>query len=136
MAALVESGGISIGGHHLTTDDVVITRHPRPGNVVASDGALSVALDTALNQELVAEGRAREVVSRIQRARRDMGLEVSDRIRVGYHTEDDDLRNSIEQYADLIAGEVLATALTARTESQGKAVVIGNTRLCFEIELA
>ena len=136
VAALVDNGSIVIGGHHLTTDDVVITRHPRPGTVVASDGAMSVAMDTALTDELVAEGRAREVVSRIQRARRDLGLEVSDRIRVGYHTENDDLRISIEQYAGLIAGEVLATALIPQREPGGTAVAIGNIRLHFEIEVA
>ena len=136
VAALVEKGSVVIGGHHLTTDDVVISRHSRPGTVVASDGPLSVALDTALTDELKGEGRAREVVSRIQRARRDMGLEVSDRIRVGYHTEDNDLHTSIEQYADLIAGEVLATSLVARREVRGTAVVIGEVSLHFELEVA
>ena len=135
VASLVESGGIVIDGHHLTIDDVVISRHPRPGTIVASDGALSVALDIELTDELAAEGRAREVVSRIQRARRDMGLEVSDRIRVTYHTEDADLHRSIEQYAELIAGEVLATSLTAGREVRGTSVVIGEAGLHFELEV-
>ncbi len=136
VAALVERGGIVLSGHRLTTEDVIISRHPRPGTVVASDGALSVALDTALTEELLAEGRAREVVSRIQRARRDIGLEVSDRIRIDYQTDSDALHASIEQHRELIAGEVLATSLTSRRDTRGTAVTIGDARLHFEIEVA
>ncbi|MDE0290499.1 MAG: DUF5915 domain-containing protein, partial [bacterium] len=136
VATLVERGGIVLSGHHLTTEDVIISRHPRPGTVVASDGALSVALDTAVTEELVAEGRAREVVSRIQRARRNIGLEVSDRIRIDYHTDTEDLHAAIVQYRELIAGEVLATSLNARRDTRGTTVAIGNAELHFEIEVA
>ena len=134
VTSLVERGEITIGEHRLTTEDVVIARHPRPGTVVASDGALSVALDTELTDDLKAEGQAREVVSRIQRARRDMGLAVSDRIRIVYHTTDKDLQNAIELYAGLISGEVLATSLTAGKAASGTAFVIGNARLRVAME--
>ena len=136
VSSLVETGEIAIGNHHLTTEDVVIARRPRPGMVVASDGALSVALDTALTDDLRAEGQAREVVSRIQRARRDLGLAVSDRIRVGYHTDDDDLRTAIVRHAGFVAGEVLATSMTADPAASGTAYEIGGAALRVAIEKA
>ena len=112
VASFVETGRITAAGHHLTVDDAVITRRPRPGLAVASDGSLSAALDFTLTDELRAEGQAREVVSRIQRIRRDLGLAVTDRIRVGYHTDDESLRAAVERRAGFIAGEVLAASLT------------------------
>ena len=133
VAALVENGHIVIGDHRITTDDVVITRCPRPGTAVASEGALSVALDVELSDELRAEGQAREVVSRIQRARRDMGLEVSDRIHVGYRTDDEVLRNSIESHHALIAGEVLALSMRADPVTAGDPLMIGDARIWFTI---
>lgn len=136
VAALVERGHIVVGDHRITTDDVVITRWPRPGTAVASEGVLSVALDVELSDELRAEGQAREVVSRIQRARRDLGLEVSDRIHVAYHTDDQVLRNSIESHCTLIAGEVLALSLAADRATAGSPVVIGNARIWFSIRKA
>ncbi len=129
VCALVEAGSFDIGGHRLTVDDVVVTRHPRPGTVVASDGPLSVALDTRLTEELQAEGLAREIVSRIQRVRRDLGLAVSDRIRVRYHTGDGRLRSAIERFEELISGEVLATELAYDAEIAGTELSIGGSLL-------
>ena len=136
VTALVDRGKITLEGHDLTVDDVVISRHPRPGLAVASEGSLSAALDIDLTDELRAEGQAREVVSRIQRTRRDMGLAVSDRIRIGYHTDDDRLRNAIGRHAGLVAGEVLAASLTADPSAEGAAYLIGEAELRVSIAKA
>ena len=136
VAVLVEAGKAVVGGHSITTDDVVITRHPRPGTAVASEGALSVSLDVNISEELRAEGHAREVVSKIQRARRDMGLDVSDRIHVGYHTGDEQLRSAIESHHALIAGEVLALSLTLDPGATANTLVVGKTPLSFTIARA
>ena len=135
-ASLVETGGISIGPHALTIDDVVITRRPRTGLAVASDGALSVALDIELTDELRSEGLAREVVSRIQRARRDRNLAVSDRIRVRYRTEDDSLRAAIKRHATFVAGEVLAVSFEADPTAGRYVHTIGAARLWIDISVA
>ena len=63
---LVETGELAVDGVDLSLDDVIISRDPLPGVVVASDGPLSVALDLELTDELRAEGVAREVVSNVQ----------------------------------------------------------------------
>ncbi|MCE2529202.1 MAG: isoleucine--tRNA ligase [Acidimicrobiia bacterium] len=136
VASLVEAGGMTIAGHELSADDVVITRNPRPGMAVASDGSLSVALDTALTDVLRSEGRAREVVSRIQRARRDLGLKVTDRIRLRYDTDDDLLYKAIDTHADFIAGEVLAVAILSGPMQGGMAFEIGGSTLSVRLEKA
>lgn len=136
VAELVESRGTVIAGHRITTEDAVITRHPRPGTVVASEANLSVALDIELSDELKAEGQAREVVSRIQRSRRERGLEVSDRIHVRYHTDDRTLGQSIRRHRELIAGEVLAVSLTGDPETPDNPLTIGDARLSVAIEKA
>ena len=69
---------------------------------------MSIDLDIRLDDELRREGWAREFVNRIQRARKDRGFEVSDRIRVRYRG-DPELSSAIEAHRDYIARETLAT---------------------------
>jgi isoleucyl-tRNA synthetase len=80
-----------------------------------------VVLDTRLTPELEAEGLARDVVRAVQQARRDAGLEVSDRIRLSL-AGDASTVAAIEAHRDLIAGETLATSLEAR-EAEGEMAI-------------
>lgn len=82
-----------------------------------------VVLDTTVTPELAAEGLARDVVRAVQQARRDAGLEVSDRIRLTL-AGDADAVAAIEAHRELIAGETLATDL-AVGEAGGGAVPVG-----------
>ena len=136
VAAFVDRGRIDAAGHVLTVDDAVISRRPRPGLAVASEGTLSVALDITITDELRAEGQAREVVSRIQRTRRELGLEVADRIRIAYHTDDGALRSAVERHADFVAEEVLAVSLAADPGAEGAGYRIGGAELRVSIEKA
>ncbi|MBC7843479.1 MAG: isoleucine--tRNA ligase [Gemmatimonadaceae bacterium] len=94
--------------HALEPDDVVLTRSAAGDLVVASDGVYVAAVDPLVTGELRREGIARELVSRVQRIRKDAGLAVSDRIRliVGGVTE---VREAAREHHVWIAGEVLAT---------------------------
>ncbi len=110
---LVEVAGIAIG-----SGDVLLQRTPVAGGAVASAGAISVALDTAITPELAAEGHAREFVSVLQQARKDAGFEVSDRINVLWQSDDAELAAAIERFAGYIAGEVLATSFASGEAAQ------------------
>ncbi|WP_299105922.1 isoleucine--tRNA ligase [uncultured Winogradskyella sp.] len=66
----------------LGLEDVEITSQDIEGWLVANEGALTVALDVTINEELRKEGIARELVNRIQNLRKDSGFEVTDRIDV------------------------------------------------------
>jgi isoleucyl-tRNA synthetase len=68
----------------IVPDDVEIMREDIQGWLVETDGALMVALDTTLDEGLVAEGASRELVNRIQNMRKDAGFDIVDRITVVY----------------------------------------------------
>jgi len=91
----------------LTLEDFEITTQDIPGWLVASDGPLTVALDVTLNDKLLAEGVARELVNRIQNIRKDQNFEITDRIMV--EIEDKvEVQAGIAGFKDYIANEVLA----------------------------
>ncbi|WP_296383151.1 isoleucine--tRNA ligase [Winogradskyella sp.] len=75
---------VEINGKNITLglDDVEITSQDIEGWLVANEGALTVALDVTISEELRKEGVARELVNRIQNLRKDSGFEVTDRIDV------------------------------------------------------
>ncbi len=105
------SGTATVEGFELTADDVLVTRKPKEGMVVASEGAIVVGLETALTPELIAEGLAREFVSHVQSMRKEADFEVTQRIAVTAEV-DADFQKALETYADYVKTETLATSLT------------------------
>jgi isoleucyl-tRNA synthetase len=85
-----------------------LTRSPVAGAITASLGAVTVALDTAVTPELMREGLAREFISVIQQARKDTGLEVSDRIKLGWSSDDAEVVAAVTAFSAFIADEILA----------------------------
>jgi len=102
----LEGGRFSVDGHVLEPDEVLVERVGREGWAVASDAGVTVALDTALDDELLLEGRLYDRIHEVNVLRRESGLEITDRIRLWI--PDADL---IERYSDRIAAETLAVAV-------------------------
>lgn len=100
---------IDVEGQQLVIDatDVDIISEDIPGWLVSNEGNLTVALEVELNDELVKEGTARELINRIQNLRKDSGLEITDRIKVTI-APDENINSAIEAYSDYIKGQVLA----------------------------
>jgi isoleucyl-tRNA synthetase len=94
----------------ITIAEVLIQRKPKAGMVVASEGEIIVALDTALTPELVQEGLSREFVSRIQNLRKEADFEVTQRIVITV-AGDADLLSSVTKYTDYIKTETLCEKL-------------------------
>ncbi|HEY2834914.1 MAG TPA: isoleucine--tRNA ligase [Sporichthyaceae bacterium] len=94
----------------LGPDEVIVTETPREGWAVAREGE-TVALDLTITDELRRAGLAREAIRAIQEARKSTGLEVSDRITLGWHTTDPEAAAALREHAAEIAGEVLATLI-------------------------
>ncbi len=113
-------GSATVEGVELTAEDVVVTRTPKAGLVVASEGAAVVGLETSLTPELVAEGLAREFVSHVQSMRKDADFEVTQRIEVVVDA-DAEVRSAIEAHADYVKTEILALKLVFGP-SEGEAV--------------
>jgi isoleucyl-tRNA synthetase len=107
------------GPVELAAEELEVRLVERPGIAAQGDRELLVALDTELTPELVAEGLAREVVSRIQAARKDADLAYSDRIRVRYRAGEE-LARAIAEHRDRIAGETLAVELEAVAGGPGE----------------
>ncbi len=113
LAAVAEGGTVEVAGHQLASADLDIRREPNEGTVVESFGGLAVALDTTVDEELAIEGLARDLVSQVQQVRRDLDLDVSDRIVLGWASEDPDIRAAFAAHGETIAAEVLAVTVTA-----------------------
>ena len=96
-------------------DDVMIFRKEKEGLTVATDKDITVALDTTIDTALEEEGFAREVVSKIQNLRREMDLEVADRIEIKYCVPGKYVA-ALMNFEDYIKTETLALDLTAITE--------------------
>jgi isoleucyl-tRNA synthetase len=95
-------------GETLSTDELLTEREPvNEGWATAFEGDLSVELDTELDDELLLEGRARDLIRQLNEMRKQAGLEVTDRIRVRLPRSHEDLL----AHADWIKGEVLAVEL-------------------------
>jgi isoleucyl-tRNA synthetase len=92
----------------LGPDDVIVTQVPRSGWAVASGAGETVALEITITPELRREGLAREVVRLVQDARKNDGLDVSDRIWMRWSTADPELEAALTEHAPMISGEVLA----------------------------
>lgn len=90
--------------------DLEIAQQATGDFVVEAEGGFTVALDPTVTPELRSEGHARELVSRIQRLRKDSDFDVSDRVKVGV-VAPDEVSSAGEEHRDFIAGEVLAVSL-------------------------
>ncbi|MGE5350912.1 MAG: DUF5915 domain-containing protein, partial [Acidobacteriota bacterium] len=99
----------------ITATDVEIVSTEITGWLVESEEGVTVALDTELNEELLSEGLAREFVNRVQNMRKDMGLEVTDRITISFKS-DEGLRKAVLSFSDYIVSETLAGSLNSDAE--------------------
>jgi isoleucyl-tRNA synthetase len=127
----LNGGTVTIG-----RSDVEILREDIQGWLVESDGVLTVALDTELTDALIAEGCAREFVSRIQNMRKDAGFAVTDRIRIHFSTTQK-MRDTLMAMGTSIAAETLAAGLedtyrpgehAATMEVNGEMIQVGIER--------
>jgi len=135
LAHVAEGGTVEVAGHELSAGDLDIRREPNPGTVVESFGGLAVALDTTLDDDLLVEGLARDLVSQVQQARRDLDLDVSDRISLTWASSDADVQVAFERHGDWIAGEVLATQVS-RAADAATSIDCGGHAVAVTIEPA
>jgi isoleucyl-tRNA synthetase len=99
----------------LQAQEVEISSEDIPGWMVANKDALTVALDVNVTPILVSEGNARELVNRVQKIRKDSGLELTDRIVVKL-SEHGELKDSIARFNNYICAEILADQLEMVSE--------------------
>ncbi len=105
LMLLVDGGQVE-----LLISDVEITSEDIPGWLVASEGTITVALDVTITDELRSEGIARELINRIQNLRKEIGLEVTDKISIKLQ-DCGEISESIIKNSTYICSETLAVDL-------------------------
>lgn len=111
ISMLEKQGKHSKGGFDLVLDDVLISSEDIPGWAVATDGPITVALDITLTEELKKEGIARDFVNRIQNLRKEMGMEVLDKIQVEVEQDSDLVNTALREFSSYIQTETQAVDL-------------------------
>ena len=105
--------------YRLAEGDAEIVQEASGTLLVKGEGATTLALDTELDEELLDEGIARELVNRVQRLRKDAGLEITDRIELGIAGAPG-LQDATASHREFISGETLALNLVVDNEIDGE----------------
>lgn len=111
ISALEKSGKLSKAGFDLVLEDVLISSEDIPGWSVASEGGVTVALDINITEDLKKEGIARDFVNRVQNLRKDMGLEVLDKIGIEVEKDGEMVTAALTEFKDYIRVETQALTL-------------------------
>ena len=136
VSKLEQGETITCADEALSIDDVLLQRKAIEGAVVATDGELTLVLDTQLNPALIAEGLARELTSVLQKERKNAGLEVSDRISIAWHSTDAEVIAAVQEHHAYIANEVLALDIKQADSVQEQSAQLNDKAISFVIEKA
>ena len=119
----------------ITLEDVEISSQDIPGWVVASEGKITVALDIEITDELREEGLARDLVNRIQNMRKDMGLDVQDKINISFGNSDPQISTALNRFSEYICIETQAKSFEIKDDlEEGTDLEIDNYKLKIKIE--
>jgi isoleucyl-tRNA synthetase len=120
----------------ITLEDVEITSEDIPGWSVATEGGLTVAIDNNITDELRKEGIARDVVNRVQNLRKDMGLEVQDKIKITVQKKDQLIDGALMANKEYICRETQALSLDLIDKLiDGRVVEMDEHSLVLKIEV-
>jgi len=121
---------IGIGGRTLeiTKESVEVRRFEKENLKVLNEGSLTVALDPEITEDLKAEGVVRDIVRGVQTLRKDMGLDVTDRIDLFLDAEDPEVEDSVEEYRDYLAAETLSTSISWEKKDSSRLIECGGMK--------
>ncbi len=117
LNTLQATGSLTIDNVPFSLEDILVFREAKPGTDAISDRLVTIDMDCTLHPALVQEGLAREVVSRIQKSRKDLGFKVTDRIDIHYDASPE-LAAAITAHASYIRQETLGVTLVAFSDRE------------------
>ncbi|MBT1700894.1 class I tRNA ligase family protein, partial [Fulvivirgaceae bacterium PWU4] len=123
IAALEKNGKLSKDGFDLVLEDVLISSEDIPGWSVATEAGVTVALDINITEDLKKEGIARDFVNRVQNLRKDMGLEVLDKIGIEVEKDGELVTAALTEFKEYISIETQALSLELKEKLQDAAEV-------------
>ncbi len=130
----IESGEkVTLNGVDFDATEILVQRNAKEGTQAFTNRFVTIELDCTLDQNLIDEGLARELVSRIQKTRKDMNFNVADRIEVTIFTTEA-LGKVFEKYKDYISSETLMVKGTVSSTSLPGAVVHDIDEDKFEVK--
>ncbi|KYG84118.1 isoleucine--tRNA ligase [Roseivirga seohaensis] len=139
IAEIEKNGSINISLEgepaSLLLEDVEISSEDIPGWSVASEGKVTVALDISITDELRAEGIARDFVNRIQNLRKDMGLDVQDKINIQVAKNEALINDALTANATYVCEETQALSLTI-VDSLSEAQSVEIDEWTLEVKIA
>ena len=109
-----DTGEIMLLGEKISGDDILIFREAKPNSNAISNRFISIDLEFALDDTLLQEGMAREIVNRIQKTRKSLDLNVSDRIDITYNS-DKQIKETILKHFEYIKTETLCVNINETT---------------------
>lgn len=120
--------------YELSVEDLEIRSEDIPGWQVASDGKITVALDVQMDESLIAEGMAREIVNRIQNIRKDKDFNVTDRITIAIEKEEA-IENAVKEFGSYIMKETLADDIKWMSAPKGQKVeLVDDIELFIDVQ--
>ncbi len=135
-AAAGEGITLKVGSEtfELAGEDIIVERIPKEGLAVQAQGALVVALDLELDDDLIREGLARELVNNVQQLRKAHDFEVTDRIHLKI-SSDQAVQEAVAAFTEYIQAEVLARSI-ATVETEGETIDLNGHACIIAIEKA
>ena len=108
---------VDLGGepYEISRENVLVTINSKEGFNVTTENNLFVILDTTLTQELIDEGLARELISKVQQMRKNNDYEVTDNIRI-HLDADDAVSRAVDIFEDYIKTETLAVEIVKKSD--------------------
>ncbi len=129
---------LTLAGESLTLnpEDVLVSVEQASDWVTAGEAGIQIALSTTLTPELKREGMARDFVRQVQQLRKEANLEIQDRIRIFYASDDQELQTAIAEWKDYICTETLADSIEKSTDipPDVKQCTIGTVKIYLWIE--
>ena len=133
IAQLRRDGKLTVEGEEFTLAEIDVQQKPKPGANIISDATIAIDLDCELNESLIRGGQAREIVRSIQRARKESGLRVSDRIRLRYRG-DASLLQAFTEHQAYVCGETLTLEAMLDTSASAFEEDFDGHKFAFSIE--
>lgn len=137
IAATLQTSGkatITIDGEEVSLgpEEIDVIRSPRSGWFVATEDNLTVALDLEITPQLRRTGIARDVVRLVQQARKDVGLQITDRIKLTWSATDE-TAESIKEHRDHIQAEVLAVTCAETSDPPAAPATVEDPQLGIKV---
>jgi len=123
LLRLQTQGTLTLEDESFSVEDILIFREARSGTNAVSNRFISIDLDTTLDEALIAEGLAREMVSRIQKQRKDLGFNVTDRIHIDA-SGSEGLMTALQTHRDYVLRETLGNDLTIHQEPGAESLAL------------